>query len=58
MVIKTQKVLSSKNLGFNVLELQFVMLANHNQNVLSCFKLAQNVFKCKVGIECFVEFTM
>ena len=27
-------LLGSKTLGLNVLELQFVMLANHNQNVL------------------------
>ena len=26
-------VLGSKNLGLNILELQFVMLANHDQNV-------------------------
>ena len=27
-------VLSSKTLGLNVLELQFLMLANHDQNIL------------------------
>ena len=34
-------LLGSKVLGTNVLELYFVMLANHNQNVLVLFKLAQ-----------------
>ena len=29
-----ESLLGSKTLGLNVLELQFVMLANHNQNVL------------------------
>ena len=28
------RLLGSKTLGLNVLELQFVMLANHDQNVL------------------------
>ena len=45
-------LLGSKTLGLNVLELQFVMLANHDQNVLVLFKLAQSIcFLCKVGIE-------
>ena len=53
------KVLGSKTLGLNVLELQFVMLANHDQNVFSlCFRLAQSVFICEVGIECSVGFTV
>ena len=30
----TSDLLGSKTLGLNVLELQFVMLANHDQNVL------------------------
>ena len=34
-------VLDFKELGTNVLELHFVMLANHDQNVLVLFKLAQ-----------------
>ena len=51
-------LLGSKNLGLNVLELQFVMLANHDQNIYSCFRLAQSVFKCKVGIECTAGFTV
>ena len=44
--------MGSKSLGLNVLELQFVMLANHDQNILVLFKLAQSIcFLCKVGIE-------
>ena len=47
-----QKLLGSKILGLNVLEFQFVILANHNQNVLVLFRLAQSIyFLCKVGIE-------
>ena len=49
-------MLGSKTLGLNVLELQFVMLANHDQNVQPCFKLAQSMFMCKVGIECTAGF--
>ena len=49
-------LLGSKTLGLNVLELQFVMLANHDQNVCLCFRLAHSVFICKVGIECSTEF--
>ena len=43
----------SKELGTNVLELYFVMLGNHNQNVLVLLRLAQSIcfFLCKVGIE-------
>ena len=44
--------LGSKTLGLNVLEFHFVMLANHDQNVQSCFRLAQSMFMCKVGIKC------
>ena len=45
-------LLGSKTLGLNVLELQFVMLANHDQNVLVLFRLAQSIcFLFKVGIE-------
>ena len=51
-------MLGSKELGTNVLELHFVMLANHDQNVLVLFRLAQNVFIRKVGIECSTGFTM
>ena len=36
-------VLDFKELGTNVLELHFVMLANHDQNVLVLFKLAQSI---------------
>ena len=46
------RVLGSIELGTNVLELYFVMLANHDQNVLVLFRLAQSIcFLCKVGIE-------
>ena len=51
-------LLGSKELGTNVLELHFVMLANYDQNVLVLFRLAQSMFKCKVGIECSVGFTV
>ena len=45
-------MLGSNTLRLNVLELQFVMLANHDQNVLVLFRLAQSIwFLCKVGIE-------
>ena len=45
-------VLGSKTLGLNVLELQFITLANHDQNVLVLFRLAQSIFfLCKVGIK-------
>ena len=36
-------LLVSKELGTNVLELHFVMLANHDQNVLVLFRLAQSM---------------
>ena len=36
-------MLGSKELGTNVLELYFVMLANHDQNVLVLFRLAQSI---------------
>ena len=51
-------LLGSKTLGLNVLELHFVMLANHDQNVQSYFKFAQSMFMCKVRIECTVGFTV
>ena len=51
-------LLGSKTLGLNILELHFVMLANHDQNVQSCFRLAQSMFMCKVGIECTAGFTV
>ena len=45
-------MLGSKELGTNVLELYFVMLANHNKNILILFRLAQSIcFLCKVRIE-------
>ena len=37
-------MLGSKELGTNVLELHFVMLANHNKNILVLFRLAQNMW--------------
>ena len=52
------KLLGYKILGLNVLELHFVMLANHDQNVQSCFRLAQSMFMCKIGIECIAGFTV
>ena len=43
-------MLGSKELGTNVLELHFVMLANHDQNVLVLFRLAQSMcFYVKLG---------
>ena len=36
-------LLGSKELGTNVLELHFVMLANHDQNVLVLFRFAQSM---------------
>ena len=36
-------LLGSKELGINVLELHFVMLANYDQNVLVLFRLAQSM---------------
>ena len=36
-------LLGSKELGTNVLELHFVMLANHDQNVLVLSRLAQSM---------------
>ena len=37
-----KNVLVSKELGTNVLELHFVMLANHDQNILVLFRLDQS----------------
>ena len=52
-------MLGFKTLGLNVLELQFVMLTNYDQNVFNlCFKLAQRIFIYEVGIECSVGFTV
>ena len=45
-------MLGSKELGTNVLELRFVMLENHDQNICVLFRLAQSMCcLCKVGIE-------
>ena len=50
--IKMYYLLGSKTLGLNVLELQFLMLANHDENVLVLFRFAQSIcFLCKVGIK-------
>ena len=38
-----RSLLGSKELGTNVLELHIVILANHNQNVLVLFRLAQSM---------------
>ena len=52
MDFQRESLLGSKSLGLNVLELQFVILANHDQNVLVLFRLAQSIcFLYKVGIE-------
>ena len=37
-------LLGSKTLSLNVLELQFVLLTNHDQNVLVLFRLAQSIW--------------
>ena len=37
-------MLGSRELGTNVLELHIVMLANHDQNVLVLFRLAQSMW--------------
>ena len=37
-------LLGSKELGTNVLELHIVMLANHDQNILFLFRLAQSMW--------------
>ena len=37
-------LLGSKELGTNILELYFVMLANHDQNILVVFRLAQSMW--------------
>ena len=39
-----ERLLGSKTLGLNVLELHFVILTNHDQNVLVLFRLAQSMF--------------
>ena len=41
-------MLGSKELGTNVLELHFVMLTNHDQNVLVLFRLEVYVFYVKL----------
>ena len=38
-----RSLLGSKEVGTNVLEFLFVMLANHDQNVLILFRLAQSM---------------
>ena len=38
--------MGSKILALNVLEFHFVMLANHDQNVLVLFRLTQSMFFC------------
>ena len=46
-----KKLLGSKTLGTNVLTSICIMLANHDQNIESRFRLAQSMFICKIGIE-------
>ena len=41
-----------------LLELHFEILANHDQNILVLFRLAQSVFICKVGTKYSAGFTM
>ena len=44
--------LGSKTLGTKCIRISLcIMLANHYQNIETRFRLAQNVFMCKVGIE-------
>ena len=49
-------LLGSKELGTKVLELQCVMLANHDKNILVQIQAAQSACLCKVGIEYTVGF--
>ena len=44
-------MLGSKELGTNVLEFHFVILANHDQNILVVFRRAQSMCFYVVGIE-------
>ena len=44
-------LLGSKELGTNILELHFVMLANHDQNVLVLFRLTQSICVFYVKLE-------
>ena len=47
-------MLGSKTLGTKCLRTSICnMLANHDQNIESRFRLAKSVFICKIGIECF-----
>ena len=55
-ILLLYNLMGSKTLGLNILELHFVMLANHDQNVQSCFRLAQSMFMCKIGIKCTAKF--
>ena len=46
------KLLGSKTLGTKCIRTSICnVLANHNQNIESRFRLAQCVFTCKIGIE-------
>ena len=51
-------LLGSKTSGLNVLELQFVVLANLDQNVFSLVLDLLKVLIFKVGIECSAGFTV
>ena len=46
-----ESLLGSKTLGLNVLELQFVMLANYDENVNLVLDLLKVCVYYKVGIE-------
>ena len=48
MMNNQRKMLGSKELGTNVLELQCIMLANHDQNVQSRFTLLKVCFCVKL----------
>ena len=45
-------------LGLNVLELQFVMLANYDENVNLVLDLLKVCVYCTVGIKCTARFTV
>ena len=51
-------MLGFKTLDLNVLELQFVMLANYDENVNLVLDLLKVCVYYKVGIECTAGFTV
>ena len=47
-----ESLLGSKDLGSKCIRTSIcIMLANHDQNIESRFKLAQSIFICKIRIE-------